>query len=133
VDKWLQQVAALLGGSMDVVEVTVVDDEFIRRINREYRGRDRATDVISFCYPEDDPPCEENIVGEIYISFETIEKEAKEQAVDPKFLFLRIALHGLLHILGYTHDTDANANRMEAEEKKMLGKILSHETVDALF
>ncbi len=125
--------AATLGGTKDVVEVVLVRDAFIRKINREHRGVDRATDVISFSYLEDDHPCGENIAGEIYVSYETVQKEAKRQAVNPKHLFLRVGVHGLFHVLGYTHETNERAREMEAEERRILGTHLDAETLDALF
>ncbi len=129
----LQQIANPLGKSKDVVEVVLVKDEFIRRINRDYRGVDRATDVVAFSYLESDFPCEDNIAGELYVSFETVEKEAREQTVDPRHLFFRVVLHGLLHILGYDHETEMNGCRMEAEERRVLRTILDREAVETLF
>jgi probable rRNA maturation factor len=128
-----RRIAAGLGNAEDTVEVSIVADDIIRRINREYRGEDRPTDVISFSYIEDGPPCAEKIAGELYISHETVEKEAEKQAVDPKHLFLRAALHGMLHVLGFTHEAEEEARRMEAEERRILATILRREAVETLF
>ena len=128
-----RQIATHLGEPKHIVEVNVVNDDFIKRINRDYRGEDSPTDVISFSYFEDNPPCAENIAGELYVSYETVEKEAEKQAVDPKHLFLRVVLHGMLHVLGFIHGTEEEARRMEAEERRILASILRRETVDALF
>jgi probable rRNA maturation factor len=128
-----RHIATHLGKSEDIVEVNIVDDDFIQKINMKYRGEDSPTDVISFSYFEEDPPCEENIAGELYVSSETVEKEAEKQAVDPKHLFLRVVLHGILHVLGFDHETEEEARRMEAEEREILTSILRREAVDALF
>ena len=128
-----RQIATYLGEPKHIIEVNVVDDDFIKRINRDYRGEDSPTDVISFSYFEDNPPCGENIAGELYVSYETLEKEAEKQTVDPKHLFLRVALHGMLHVLGFEHGSEEEARRMEAEERRILASILRRETVDTLF
>ncbi len=130
---FVRKIAAHLGNAKDIIEVNIVDDEFIQSINRDYRGDDSPTDVISFSYFEDDPPCGENIAGELYVSYEKVEKEAEKQAVDPKHLFLRVALHGMLHVLGFDHESEEEARRMEAEERRILESILRHEVVEPLF
>lgn len=129
----LHELATGLGEPADTVEVVVVGDEFIRKINNNYRHIDRATNVISFSYKEEGPPCGENLAGEIYVSHETVMKEAKEQAVDPRHLFLRITIHGLLHVLGYDHVDDGRYQLMEAEEKRILRTVLNPDQVEALF
>ena len=91
-----------------LVDVSVVDNKFIHQINREYRGVDRPTDVISFAFLDDKE--EQTLVGldqislgTILISFEKAEEQAKEYdhslLREMSFLFV----HGLLHLLGYDH------------------------------
>jgi probable rRNA maturation factor len=91
-----------LGAQFSVV---LVSDRTIHRYNRQYRGRDKATDVLSF-------PGDEGYLGDILISVET----ASEQARRSKALTLeknirRLALHGLLHLMGYDHETDRGEMR----------------------
>jgi probable rRNA maturation factor len=126
--------------SMEPREVTlnfvVVDDPYIREINREFRETDEATDVISFSYlGEDDPAgrCEDDVAGEVYISYQTIEKEAKRLGVDPGLVFLRVGVHGLLHVVGFDHETDEDAALMEREERSILSRTLAPEELEALF
>lgn len=99
-----------------IFNVIVIDNNQIREINKEYRGIDRETDVISFAL-EDDTKCvqfegEPRMLGDIYISVE----KAKEQAISYGHSFKReicfLALHGFLHLLGYDH--------MEKEEEKIM-------------
>ena len=130
--------AAALEPAEAVVEVTIVDDAFIRELNSEYRGVDRSTDVISFSYLDDlddeqSPGALERTVGEVYISFETIQTQAREKGIAPEHLFLRIGVHGFLHVLGYAHETGADFERMEAEEKRLLLDYLSPAEVEELF
>ncbi len=135
----LRRIASALGPADADVDVILTDDAFIRDINRKYRGVDTPTDVISFSYLEGggteafDGAARDNLAGEIYISCETLEKEATAQGIELKDLFLRIGVHGLLHVLGYRHGTDAEADDMEGEERRLLAAHLAPETVDKLF
>ena len=91
--------------------VVLVSDRTMHRYNREYRGQNKATDVLSF-------PGDESYLGDILISVET----AYEQAVRSKVLTLesnirRLALHGLLHLMGYDHETDDG--QMRAAEVRL--------------
>lgn len=80
------------------ISITFCDDRFIRRINREYRNKDKATDVLSFNLGDN-----KNIMGDIYISVPTAKRQAKEYNVPLKDEILRLAIHGTFHVLGYTH------------------------------
>ncbi|WP_040287253.1 rRNA maturation RNase YbeY [Sporosarcina koreensis] len=105
------------------LSVTFLDDESIRDINREYRGKDTPTDVISFAL-EEEGEGETAIVGaadmqrhlgDLLISVETAKRQAEEygHSLERELGFL--ALHGFLHLLGYDHMT-------ETDEKKMFGR-----------
>lgn len=97
--------------------VIIVDNEKIHELNKEFRGIDRPTDVITFALEdnEDFPVMETRILGDIYISLE----KAKGQAIEYGHGFLRelsfLAIHGFLHLLGYDH-------MVEEEEKIMFSK-----------
>jgi probable rRNA maturation factor len=133
----LHEIAAGLGRPEDSVDFILVDDDFIRNINRDYRGKDSPTDVISFSYIDEASPAlettDDDVAGEVYVSFETLEKEARDTGVDLKNLFLRVGVHGLLHVIGYDHVADPDAQRMEEEERRVLLEHLSPADVDALF
>jgi probable rRNA maturation factor len=118
------------------VNLVLVDDRYIRQINREFRNTDKPTDVISFSYLGDDGPSpdgEDDVAGEIYVSHQTIEKEAKQLGVDPGKMFLRVGVHGLLHVVGYDHGAAEDAARMEREEKSILSGLLAPAELDAMF
>ncbi len=97
-----------------VFNVIIVDNEEIHKINREYRGIDRPTDVISFALEDDDTfvAMDQRILGDIYISID----KAKEQAIEYGHSLLRelcfLTIHGILHLLGYDH--------MEEQEEKVM-------------
>jgi len=132
----IKRVGASLEPSTETVNLVVVNDDYIRRLNRDFRDIDKPTDVISFSYINDDSPRlqdEDNLAGEVYVSHQTIEKEAKLLGVDPGTLFLRIGVHGLLHIIGYDHVADDDALRMEDREKSLLTAHLPPEELEKLF
>lgn len=130
----LVEIAARLEPADAPVGMVLVDDARIREINREFRGKDQPTDVISFSYLDDDDPSPEpGLAGEIYVSHETLEKEAKQLGVDPAQLLVRIGVHGLLHVLGYDHENEDEARRMELREREALTGYLDDDALDRLF
>lgn len=109
------------------VSITFVDNEKIRELNREYRGKDKTTDVISFALEEmgedeieiigvDFPPA----LGDIIISI----PKAREQAEEYGHSFMRelgfLAVHGFLHLLGYDHETEEEEKIMFAKQSAIL-------------
>jgi probable rRNA maturation factor len=107
------------GGAPPTVVFT--DDEEIRRLNREFRGKDRPTDVLSF--PEEGPfPEGEESLGDVVVSVETAARQAKSRRrpVDHEVRILLI--HGLLHLLGHDHETDDG--EMAAIERRIRRKLL---------
>lgn len=129
----LEAAAGSLSPADADVEVVVAGDEFVRELNRVYRGIDRPTDVLSFSYfDESERQPGENTVGEVYISCDTIETRARERGVAPEHLFLRVGVHGLLHVVGHVHGTPADAQRMEAEERRLLLQYLTPPEVEEL-
>ncbi len=99
-------------------EITVVlaDDAFVRGLNRDYRGKDKPTNVLSF--PGDIPH-----LGDIVLARETIEREAKEQGKTFRDHAAHLLVHGTLHLLGYDHMKAKEAEIMEALEIKILNKL----------
>lgn len=85
-----------------LVTLTLVNDKLIQKINKEHRGVDKPTDVVSLSYIGDEFPGQD-MIGEVFISIDSAEKQAKKLEHDirteMKFLFI----HGILHILGYEH------------------------------
>jgi probable rRNA maturation factor len=114
------------------VDLIIVDDRRIRLINRDFRGSDRPTDVISFSYLGDEPASDEDTGGEVYVSWETVTRDAAAMGVATEHLFLRIGVHGLLHVVGFDHEDDASAQRMEREERRLLAEHLG-DAVETLF
>lgn len=114
----------------DMAEVSLMftDDESIHEMNREYRGIDRPTDVLSFALEEGEEEeiyggPEENLLGDIIISVETAVRQAQEygHSVEREMSFL--ALHGMLHLLGYDHMEEDERQEMRAQEKAILASL----------
>jgi probable rRNA maturation factor len=131
-DVAIRQAAAALAryGQLSVApgsEASVVlgSDALVRRLNRTYRGKDAATNVLSFPFqpppgagPEDGP-----YLGDVVLAAETVRWEADERGIERKHHLQHLVVHGLLHLLGYDHDTDSEAEAMERLEVDILATI----------
>ncbi len=110
------------------ISVLLTNDGFIQGLNRDYRGKDKPTNVLSF-------PQEEFIagnyadiegqiaLGDVIFAFETINNEAIEQEKSFENHLAHLAVHGTLHLLGYDHEEDGDAEIMEALEIKILAEL----------
>jgi probable rRNA maturation factor len=113
----------------DKVSVTVIltDNETIHTINKDYRGKDKPTDVISFAYRDEPFPSPDEIaeeLGDIYISLEKAEEQAAEYGVTMEAEVKRLLIHGILHLLGYDHEkSEDDEIEMQALEEKLINII----------
>jgi probable rRNA maturation factor len=109
------------GNRRVTISIALGDDAFIQALNKEYRGKDKPTNVLSFQYESGwgDVPC----IGELVFSRETIVAEAKEQDKEVRHHFIHLAVHGTLHILGYDHEQEDEAEAMEELENEVLQKL----------
>lgn len=114
------------------VNVIVTNDRVIRRLNRTYRGKDKPTDVLSFSYLENGKGSE-GLAGDVFVSHQTLARDARRLGVTQQHLALRIVVHGFLHVVGYDHENDADALRMERRERALLGRVLPERAVRSLF
>ncbi|TMJ78344.1 MAG: rRNA maturation RNase YbeY [Alphaproteobacteria bacterium] len=128
----IRQAAAALArhGLMSVApgsEASVVlgSDALVRRLNRTYRGKDAATNVLSFPFqrPPGAGPEEGAYLGDVVLAAETVQLEADERGIERKQHLQHLVVHGLLHLLGYDHDTDSEAEAMERLEVDILATI----------
>ena len=113
--------AAVAAAQEGEVCVVLSDDATIRELNRNWRGLDKATNVLSF--PAAAPSGPVRHLGDVVIAYETLVREAD---TDQK-LFLHhlshLTVHGYLHLLGYDHESDAEAEAMEELERKILARL----------
>jgi probable rRNA maturation factor len=100
------------------IDILFTDDSTIRSINAEWRGKDAPTNVLSFPAPEDMPvPAGEvRPLGDIVMAYGTIEREAARQGKPLPDHTAHLIVHGVLHLLGYDHEDDAEAGEMERLE-----------------
>lgn len=105
-------------------EVTVVvdDDARIQSLNRQWRGFDKPTNVLSFPAPDHqagDPP----YLGDIAISYETAAREAADEGKSFAAHVAHLSVHGFLHLMGFDHESDGDAAEMEGLERDILAQI----------
>lgn len=100
------------------VTIRIVDEEEGRSLNRDYRGKDYATNVLTFVY-EQVPAC----IGDIVLCAPVVCKEAVEQAKDVESHFAHMVIHGMLHLQGYDHEVEGDALAMEAVETHIMKRL----------
>ncbi len=108
--------AALAGGG--VVTIRLVDADEGQTLNRDYRGKDYATNVLSFPY-ETTP----RVIGDLVICPNVVAREAGEQNKPLAAHYAHLTVHGMLHLQGLDHDNDDDAQAMEDEERKILAAL----------
>lgn len=106
------------GSGKGGVNIIFADDRELHRLNKQYRRLDRPTDVLSFNL--DEGAVEGETCGEIYISVETAERQAREYGTGLADELLRLSCHGLLHLFGYDHHRREEAAEMRRREAKYL-------------
>lgn len=111
---------------LDEGELSVVlcDDPFIHPLNRDWRGKDRPTDVLSFAQREGEEADEDDpVLGDVVISVETAARQAAERGHSLEHELRVLLVHGVLHLLGYDHEDDEEAEEMEALERDLLAEL----------
>ena len=112
------------GSQAPELSLLFTDDAHIQTLNREWRGKDKATNVLSFpafdVAPGDPLP---PMLGDIALAQETISSEAVLEEKPFEHHVTHLIVHGLLHLLGYDHETDEEAEEMEAIERRTLARL----------
>lgn len=115
-------------GYFDAAEVSLVfvDDAYIHGLNHQYRGVDSPTDVLSFAMREGEPiPGEEEeiILGDVVISLQAAERQAKEYGHSFRREAAYLTVHGVLHLLGYDHQGEKDRASMRKKEEEALARL----------
>ncbi len=97
--------------------LVLTNDEEIQRFNEEFRGKDSATNVLSF--PSDEP----GELGDVILSYDTIAREAEEQGKALEAHVTHMIMHGILHLLGFDHEDEEEACEMESLETEILASL----------
>lgn len=123
-DMFKQWIGAALPQNHDPVELVIrlVDEMESRQLNRDYRGKDNPTNVLSFPFeaPAEVPV---SLLGDLVICVQVVVREAAEQGKSPSAHWAHMVVHGVLHLLGYDHLTDADAHIMEERERTILNDL----------
>jgi len=124
VQRWLAPVLDAHGRGGELT-VRIVDEDESRALNHAYRGRDKPTNVLSFpCeLPPGLPPEAAEILGDLVLCAPVVAQEAREQGKPEADHWAHMVVHGALHLLGYDHEEPAQAERMEAEERRLLAAL----------
>jgi probable rRNA maturation factor len=113
--------AALADHAKVRVSILLSDDAAIRALNRQFRGTDKATNVLSF--PAAEMPGNEDFLGDIIVARETTAAEASAEGKSFADHLSHLVIHGVLHLLGEDHETVAEAEQMEAAERAILSRL----------
>ncbi|HQX05402.1 MAG TPA: rRNA maturation RNase YbeY [Zoogloea sp.] len=108
------------------ITVRIVDEDEGRELNRDYRGKDYATNVLTFAYGEgEDMPLPEGLplMGDLVLCRQVVEREAAEQGKLLDAHYAHLSVHGMLHLQGFDHLEDAEADEMEARERQILADL----------
>ena len=103
------------------VSLLLAGDAEVQALNARWRGQDKPTNVLSF--PAAGRVAESRALGDIALAFETLVREAEASGVPLADHYRHLVAHGFLHLIGYDHGTDEEAERMEALEKRILARL----------
>lgn len=103
------------------ISVTFCDDATIRALNAQWRGKDQPTNVLSFPMPG--ALQAKSLLGDVIVAYETVAREAAEQGKALRNHAAHMVVHGFLHLIGYDHETAAEAEGMEALERKIAAAL----------
>ncbi|MFV0576117.1 MAG: rRNA maturation RNase YbeY [Vibrio sp.] len=119
--QWLESAITLFQPQAEVT-IRIVEPEESQQLNRDYRGKDKPTNVLSFPF-EAPPGIEIDLLGDLIICKQVVEDEAKEQNKPLVAHWAHMVVHGSLHLLGYDHIEDEEAEEMEGIETEIMQKL----------
>jgi probable rRNA maturation factor len=124
IEAWIMAAANTLPpklsrGVASEAAISLDTDAAVQRLNKQYRGLDKPTNVLSF--PSGDKSGHQ--LGDIILARETVVREALELGISTQHHVQHLTIHGLLHLLGYDHETDTDAAEMEALETRLLSQL----------
>ena len=123
VQRLIQQLLVLIRESESEVSIKFVGDIKMRRLNREYRGNDRTTDVLAFAFREAGGPFSP-MLGDVVISIPMARRQAKSFGHSLSEELVRLFIHGVLHLVGYDHErSEADARSMKKKEMVLWKRV----------
>jgi len=115
--------ASALSTAGGEVSIVLTNDSAIRDLNREWRGIDKPTNVLSFPASSQSAAGDAAFLGDIVIAYETLERECDDENRIFLHHLTHLAVHGFLHLIGYDHQTDVQAEEMEGLESKIMMRL----------
>ena len=112
--------AAALATPSGEVSIVLTDDASIAKLNRDWRGIDKPTNVLSFPAAKPSVQGPPPLLGDVIVAYETLAREAAEEGKPFLHHLAHLVVHGYLHLLGYDHQTDSEAGAMEGLESKIM-------------
>jgi probable rRNA maturation factor len=106
------------------ISFMMVNNNYIKKLNANYRSKDSATNVLSFPMIDKNSLKHENILGDVVISIDKILSESKDLKIEVDKYLSKISIHGILHLLGYDHISDNDYEVMNKLEEKIIKKII---------
>ncbi len=122
----------ILNGAPAEMSLVLADDALVQTLNRDYRDKDKPTNVLSFALLDDLDDTDDDLardegmpilIGDVILAFETVQREAREQGKSVEDHLTHLVIHGVLHLLGYDHQSDPDADRMERLETSILARM----------
>ena len=124
-EQTIREVISAAAGALSTeggeVSILLTDDSEIARLNRDWRGIDKPTNVLSF--PASRVGQGDKLLGDIVIAYETLERESRDESRDFLHHLAHLAVHGFLHLIGFDHETDAQAEEMEGLESRIMMRL----------
>lgn len=120
--RWCELALRQRSGDSELT-IRMVDEEEGRELNRTWRHKDYPTNVLSFPADVPDEFLDIPLLGDLVICVPVVEREAAEQGKPPAAHWAHLVIHGCLHLLGYDHIEDAEAEEMEALERQLLAEL----------
>jgi probable rRNA maturation factor len=117
------QAAAEQSTTGGALAILLTDDSHMRTLNRDFRGIDKATNVLSFPTSAGAAQAKEVQLGDVAIAFETVAAEAATEGKTFQNHLAHLGVHGFLHLIGFDHETDGEAEEMEARERAILAHL----------
>ena len=121
-----RRVLRSLGLGDGELSILLVSDAVMQGLNRDYRGKDRTTDVLSFAQAEGEGARPAGVLGDVVISVDTADRQARERRETLGRESERLLIHGILHLLGYDHERSLPEARRMQRRERALARVLGH-------
>lgn len=130
----INKIAAQAGAEEDRINVILISRHKMAELNREFKNREGEAEILTFPYGEGEfRDIDSSLRGEIYLCWDTICRGAETRSVPPNIYLERLVVHGIFHLLGYSHGDPDSADRMEEAEKNFLIPFMDKGSIEKMF